>query len=212
MGTVQLDGYLLKYSPPKGKVKIGGRVYPTVRIGNQWWMSENLDWKFDGLVVGNSSSSDTVPYANYLQDDEATYGVNGTKDGLLYNFASGVYLNEHASTLLPSGWHVPSKNELITMVNYAGDGGFTDKAYNRLIASGGWNVDGQWDGAGPYYFKFLKSGFYNDLYYYGNQGYIWSCTETINNRAHAIQIENAIYNSERRDKNSKYSIRLVKDA
>ena len=65
-------------------VVIGGREYPVVQIGNQLWLAENLDWRWEGLTVGGQWQRET-PGAWYYNNDEATYGVNGNKYGLLYN-------------------------------------------------------------------------------------------------------------------------------
>lgn len=111
---VQYDDMLVKMAstdipqpePPKPCI-IGGRVYKTVVIGNQEWLAENLDYKFDGLVVGETEDN-TVPNARYYNDDEATYGVNGKNYGLLYNWYAAKYLDDHKDELLPEGWHVPT--------------------------------------------------------------------------------------------------------
>ena len=101
-------------------VEIGGRMYPTVTIGNQLWMAENLDYKFDGCAIGPSGTPST-PAAWYYNNDEATYGANGNKYGLLYNWYAVDYLNQHLSELgIPTGWHVATENEFQTMINHSG--------------------------------------------------------------------------------------------
>ena len=93
-------------------VKIGGRMYPVVKIGNQLWMAENLDYAWDGLSVGGGDVSGEVPHAWYYNNNKAAYGIDGTyKCGLLYNPYAAKYLGDNESTLLPSGWHVPNANE-----------------------------------------------------------------------------------------------------
>jgi uncharacterized protein (TIGR02145 family) len=85
-------------------VEIGGRRYPVVKIGNQLWMAENLDWKKSGISIGGSTSTDYNPHAWYYNNDEATYGVNGSKYGLLYNGYAVAVIN----AALPEGWRVPT--------------------------------------------------------------------------------------------------------
>lgn len=86
-------------------VNIGGRDYKVVQIGNQLWMAENLDWKY-GCNIGGTNPMNS-PNANYLDDDEATNGVNGTKYGLKYN---GYCISE-INSLLPDGWHVATSQD-----------------------------------------------------------------------------------------------------
>ena len=98
-------------------VEIGGRKYRTVKIGNQLWMAENLDYKFTGCDIGAAGIPST-PAAWYYDNDESTYGVNGNKYGLLYNQYAVDYLNQHLSELgIPSGWHVPSRTEWDTLIS-----------------------------------------------------------------------------------------------
>ena len=103
-----IDGCLLKYTPPnKGKVTIGGRVYPTVKINNQWWIAENLNWKFpynDETVPIGTADMPITPAAWYYNDDETQYGYIG----LYYNY----YCIPIINSLLPTGWRVPTKSDL----------------------------------------------------------------------------------------------------
>ena len=93
-------------------VKIGGRKYKAVKIGNQLWMAENLDYKFPKT----ESSSNYYYYSN----DETTYGRTGRNCGLLYNWYASKELNDNRSTLLPDGWHIPSRDEWNTLLTYVG--------------------------------------------------------------------------------------------
>lgn len=128
-----MSGYLLKFKQ-QYSVKIGGRRYPVVKIGNQLWMAENLDWKWNGLIVGSSYVNDGNPHAWYYNNDESTYGENGNKYGLLYN---GYALNKLISNDIdgiPEGWHIPSYNEYDILLNTVGD-----DACTKLKSKTGWN-------------------------------------------------------------------------
>jgi uncharacterized protein (TIGR02145 family) len=106
----------LDFSPiPADSVLIGGRRYHYIQIGNQLWIDENLDYKFaynGGILPIGSSGTPSTPSAWYYNNNETDYGIDGTyKCGLLYNWYAVKYLEDNKSTLLPSGWHVPSTTE-----------------------------------------------------------------------------------------------------
>lgn len=87
-----------------------GNIYKTVKIGNQWWMSENLkvthyrNGEDIGSVTDNGawSSQITGAFCNYNNDANlvSTYGR-------LYNW----YAINDPRGLAPIGWHVPSDEE-----------------------------------------------------------------------------------------------------
>lgn len=130
IGGKSYDIYIIKGHP----LVLDGRLYKTVTIGSQTWMAENLDYKFNGLQLNNSSWSYSDKQADYYDKDEATYGVNGNKYGLLYNFVAAKYLNNNKSTLIP-GWHVPTLEEWNTLINYVGG---SSVAGSKLKSTTGW--------------------------------------------------------------------------
>ena len=128
MAVLKANGSFLKANgkilvKPEGGgdfVVIGGRAYPTTKIGNQIWLAENLDYKFAGCGIGGSTSHQSTPHAWYYGNDEATYGVSGYKCGLLYNIAAVNYIEQNKSLLLPEGWHIPSAEEWNTLISNVG--------------------------------------------------------------------------------------------
>ena len=160
------------FTEPFGTVNIGGRAYEYVRINNQFWLRENLDYKFDGCTVGAEEPLDTVPLANYYNRDEDTYGINGNKYGLLYNYPAVLALDN----LLTDGWHVPTKADFQTLIESAGG---LDVAGLALKSSTGWSYG---EGNDTLNFSAYPAGHslqFNDVYHYGNVGYgayFWSST------------------------------------
>jgi len=91
------------------------RAYPTVQIGNLIWTTENIDYKWDGLHIAtaNNDGSSTEPYGSYYNSDESTYGVNGKKYGLLYNYPAAEYIN----SILTDGWRVATATDFTALFN-----------------------------------------------------------------------------------------------
>lgn len=89
---------------------IEGNVYQTVKIGNQWWMAEDLKvTKYrNGNPIRNAQSladwPDTI--AAYC-----LYDNNPSAPGLLYNF----YAVQDTGNIAPAGWHIPTDAEWKTL-------------------------------------------------------------------------------------------------
>lgn len=155
---------VVKEPEPVHGVTIGGRTYRTVTIGNQEWLAENLDYKFNvngsQIPVGQSGVPST-PAAWYYNNNETDYGIDGTyKCGLLYNWYAAKYLDDNKATLLPAGWHVPSSTELTALLNATGGSGTTTvntklKAANNSVTS---NWPSNWNGTDDYEFTALPGG------------------------------------------------------
>ena len=156
-------------------VEIGGRKYPVVKIGNQLWIAHNLDWAWEGLVVGSSTSS-SQQRANYFNNDESTYGWNGRKYGLLYNSPAIAYLD----TILSDGWRTATSTDWDTLITNTGstskesaDNLRSDdmpwntplQGYNiygmNMLCSGARGADG----------SFITGGNYGDEGYYNGSDY-----------------------------------------
>lgn len=82
-----------------GTVTIGGEEYATRAIGNRVWMAENLRYLPEGLTVGSGV---------WYPSGEA---ANVSTLGYLYNYATVT-----TAALCPSGWHVPTGEELATLI------------------------------------------------------------------------------------------------
>lgn len=184
---------------------IGGRVYPTVTIGGKTWLAENLDYKFSGCGIGGFGLPDT-PNAWYYNNDETIYGVNGRKDGLLYNWFAVKSLNDNGATLIP-GWHVPSDTEWLDLADAVG--GVTI-AGTVLKSTQYWT-----SGAGTdlYGFAAQPSGRYDGSF--GNLGSgsaFWTSTELNSGYAYRRSFDStASMGGDSAKKVNGYSIRLVKD-
>lgn len=137
---------------------IGGRKYKTVIMPDgKEWLAENLDFKF--CDVGGSYSIDYA-MAWYYNNDEQSYGIDGTyKCGLIYNRYAAVALNACRRLVCP-GWHLPNKSEwdaLATACGGASTAGTKLKAADNSIVSG---FPSGFGGTDDYGFSVLPGGQY----------------------------------------------------
>ena len=94
--------------PETGTVTdIEGRVYQTVKIGNQWWMAEDLRVKKyrngDYILDIGIDPSDSIRWS---KDTAGAYCINNTY--LYYNWYA---ISSDSTTIAPEGWHIPTDNE-----------------------------------------------------------------------------------------------------
>lgn len=86
---------------------IDGNVYKTVKIGNKWWMAENLK-------VSKYNNGDSITFIPRKQSDSewsslrtGAYCILDEKFGFLYNY----YTISDSRKIAPAGWHIPDENE-----------------------------------------------------------------------------------------------------
>lgn len=79
-----------------------GKTYKTVTIGNQTWMAENLAYE----TIYAFEYDDT-----YFDDFES---------GLFYDWKDAVSGGPDYGDVCPNGWHLPSKSEWQTLIDYVG--------------------------------------------------------------------------------------------
>jgi len=86
---------------------IQGNTYKTVKIGNQWWMAENLkvtvfnDKKPINAIAENKDSI-------WANTTKPAYCIYDTTLGALYNW-------KVIDSIAPKGWHIPSDEEWKTL-------------------------------------------------------------------------------------------------
>lgn len=237
---VQLDEILATKQdapvvPPVDPDVIGGRKYKTARVGDQVWLAENLDLRWDGLIVGETPYSKKLDglqqAAVYYNNDETTYGINGNRYGLLYNFAAVKYLNDHKDILIP-GWHVPTTDELKQLSDFVTEdaksenpSGFnTYYAGRRLYALEGWTYSAT---IGPppltsapmdsYGFAAVPSGMNigGAFRYDGTHCWLWSSSQTDDECGASAYMQSGFFVPYVFDSDAavyrQYAVRLVKD-
>ena len=170
---------------------IDGNVYDTRKIGNQWWMTENLK-------VTRYGNGDSIPNVTIASEwENLTTGAycsfaNDTtyvsSYGRLYNWYALIDIRNIA----PLGWRVPTDDDWKELEMYLGmSQADTDKEDQyrgniggKLKATSGWNGGG--NGTNESGFKALPAGYrYTDGTFLriGDYAYFWCATEYDNGYA-----------------------------
>lgn len=203
-----------------------GNIYPTVQIGDQIWMAENLKTTHyaDGSVIQLVESSTDWENLTATEKAYCFYENNteyGNKYGALYtwsaamNGTSSSNLNpSNIQGVCPDGWHLPSDSEWTEMTEYLGG---SEVAGGKLKESGTENWNYPNTGATEIIgFNALPSGDRNTsgtFYYLGEECLFWTSTANENDDAWHRGLN---YNSSEivrynpRRKNG-YSVRCVKN-
>ena len=163
-----------------------GQTYRTVKIGSQTWMAENLTVKTkDSWCYDNNES-------------------NCKKYGRLYTW-------NVAKRACPSGWHLPSKSEIETLIEAVGG---KSEAGKMLKSKTGWSDSG--NGTDAYAFSALPAGDRNgdgDFDYVGNNALFWSSSEYTSGLAYYMFLDYYFDNAFLGDISKYYgfSVRCLKD-
>lgn len=117
-----------------------GNVYKTIKVGDYWWMTENLRTKhynngdsvafFTGTVT--SSTYDNASYCSYPNNDPANF----EKGGLFYSWWAAM----DSRGLCPSGWEVA---DTAAWYNLAQSIGIGSKIMSGTT-DGGWTLVGKY--------------------------------------------------------------------
>ncbi len=189
-----------------------GNVYQTVKIGDQWWMAENLkvtryrngdpipnvknsaDW--ESLVTGAYSTYNNLdPYAQ-------TYGY-------LYNW----HVLNDVRNIAPEGWRVPSDQDWQDLVDHLG---------GEEVAGGKMKEEGTAHWTSPNTGATNESGFtalpggfraLGPFYFIGDLANFWTATEDNADEAWywAMEYTSANIGRSTGDKSGGLSLRLIRD-
>ncbi len=164
-----------------------GKVYKTVKIGNQEWMAENLNFK-------GSLAQETWCYEN-----KAEFCA---KYGLLYAWNAAI-------KACPGGWHLPDTTEWNSLILTVGG---IETAGSALKSAGGWENNG--NGTDAYGFNALPAG-HRAVGFADEKriAFFWSSTENIDNFAYytAVGFEDDSTHQGPIYKELAFSVRCIKD-
>ncbi|MBO7412626.1 MAG: fibrobacter succinogenes major paralogous domain-containing protein [Fibrobacter sp.] len=175
-----------------------GLTYKIVKIGEQWWMAEDLNYRYIQQTAEEDSSS--YCYGNA--------SANCEEYGRLYPWSV-------AMGICPEGWHLPDTTEWNTLFTAVGG---EASAGILLKAKDGWNSSWKNNGYGSDYFGFsaLPAGYRTDggVYYASdNSAGFWTSTEYASNRAYYMYLYYDYDSGKLNDdpKDYAYSVRCLKD-
>lgn len=178
---------------PNACIDKAGRVYKTVKIGDQVWMAENLAYL---PVVGKPGDKGGYYVYDYLgyDIDEAKATENYKKHGVLYSYTQ-------AKASCPKGWHIPSDEEWKTLEKFIGMSDYEiNEAYgaNRgelsgvLKAKEGWTMYNGINGTDDYGLTLIPSGstYKNDFAGIGWGVWLFTSTTTITEKESRVVMRN----------------------
>ncbi len=202
---------------------IDGNVYLTVKVGNQWWMAENLK-------VTRYRNGDAIPNVrdnpDWLDLTTAAYCVYNNDDGLweIYGLLYNWYAVDDSRNLAPSGWHVPVEEEWKELEMYLGmsqlavigtgwrgtDEGSKMKDANYWYGSPLSTTNESGLSVLPGGYRYGTTGTYNEV---RRAGFLWSATDYSTNYAWGryLFFDNLNVNREYHYKRYGFSVRCVKD-
>lgn len=179
-----------------------------IGIGNQEWMSENLN-------VDHYQNGDPIPEVKDAREWESlktgawcyynNYPENGNKNGKLYNW----YAVNDPRGLAPGGWHVPKHDEFLKLAEAVNK---NSNALKVISLGSRWPSDNNLSG-----FSSLMSGrrIYNGTFHdLGSSSYFWSSTEFGPISANSLNLysdEDINIYKIPYEKNFGFSIRCLKD-
>ncbi len=163
-----------------------GQQYKTVTIGTQTWMAQNL----------NFSAEESRCY-----DDTPT---NCEMYGRLYDWST-------AKQVCPSGWHLPSRDEISNLLN------FVDLSSSKVRGES--LKSSIWGGTDKFGFSALPAGYYESIFRQffnlGSHTYFWSSTYNYDGdrrSPYTLDITSIGASPGLHDENNGYSVRCVKDS
>ena len=193
-----------------------GQIYKSVKIGNQVWMAENLNYDYnEGTAKSYCYNDEQESCAKYgrlytwaaAMDSAGVFGDGGKGCGFLVTCSA----KEPVRGVCPESWHLPSDTEWKTLFTAVGG---EDVAGTKLKSKSGWYNNG--NGTDEYGFSGVpagnrdREGLYNDA---GKGARFWSSTERGSFPAYLwiFSYGNTTVSSGYHDKFFGYSIRCIKD-
>jgi uncharacterized protein (TIGR02145 family) len=203
-----------------------GRVYYKLKIGDQWWMAENLrETRYRNgdaipLVTGNTAWSNLTTGALCAYDNSES---NADTYGYLYNW----YAVNDGRNIAPQGWHMPTDEDWKELEMYLGmsrseadNAGYRGTNEGSELAGNAslWHEGSLRAviGFGTSYFSALPGGYRYVNGNFANAGYyayFWTATQYETGYAwyRSLSYEFSVVRRTQINKKCGFSVRLVSD-
>jgi uncharacterized protein (TIGR02145 family) len=186
-----------------------GKVYGAVEIGEQCWMSENLN--YGTYIVSNADGAlthDDGIVEKYCWDNNSDNCDNSTThQGGFYEFYEAVQYYSGQATkpvhgACPDGWYMPVTTEFTQLINYLGGPSVAGTALKVGGSSGFEAVIAGW--------RCTLNGSFLTMF---PQGYWWSSTQFNNDDGWFMDVNNTNSNASQAHypKTLGFNIRCVKN-
>ncbi len=117
-----------------------GQTYNTVKIGNQWWMAENLNigTRIDGINDQTNNAIIEKYCYNDLTSNCALYGGLYQWDEMIQFAPSDTGTIGTTQGVCPTGWHIPTHHEWTTLERAVCTSGTCDTDFPYDYTTMGW--------------------------------------------------------------------------
>lgn len=156
-----------------------GQIYNTIKIGDQTWMADNLNYKTESSFCYGDDPTNCAKYGRLYtwsaaMDSVGTFSSKGKGCGY-YTTCSPTY---PVRGICPSGWHLPTKTEFETLFTTVGG---KSTAGKMLKSTTGWAeyYGENGNGVDAFGFNAIPAGVRYDHGSFGGAGkiaYFWSAT------------------------------------
>lgn len=149
-------------------VTYGSQTYNTIQIGTQCWFKENLNIGVEVADVTQETNNSTVEKTCY----NSTTGQCSIYGGI-YNWDEAMNYGTNPQGICPTGWHIPTQTEWLTLTNYLG----AATAGQQMKVDAAASIP--WDGNNTSNFTALSGGIGqgSSFMYQGSRETYWSSTE-----------------------------------
>ena len=198
------------------------KVYKTVKIGEQTWMAENLNyadstktpsllkshWCYKHVAANCDVTGLLYTWAAVIDSVKLATDADNPRD---CGYGKGCAFQTTVQGICPDGWHLPTKTEWETLLTEVGG---ISTAGKILKSQTGWNDNG--NGTDNVGFSALPAGYrrYDDYFTNaGNYVLFWSVTEIDDYLTYSMSLDYFYENAEldNSEKDFGHPVRCLKD-